>query len=186
MAVMTDQELVLEKKQAISLQGSDKGGRPIVRIVGKNFPGKPKTHQISIVDACFVRVALEPRGNRNASGGLFLSRSSDAWRGGGGGAEGVRAEARAAGARRRGVRGRLHALQRGPRRELPRRRRGPGGVRVPAGRGEGEAARRVLRASRAPVPALPGHLWTAPLQLRVRMCVSVNSSGLLDTSPAIS
>lgn len=36
---MTKQEILLEKKRVITVQGRDKAGRPIVRIVGKNFPG---------------------------------------------------------------------------------------------------------------------------------------------------
>ncbi|KAL5214327.1 hypothetical protein ABZP36_003479 [Zizania latifolia] len=40
MDAMTDQELLLEKKLVITLHGSDKAGRPIVRIVGKSFPAR--------------------------------------------------------------------------------------------------------------------------------------------------
>lgn len=32
--------LLLERSRAITVQGSDKSGRAVVRIVGKHFPGK--------------------------------------------------------------------------------------------------------------------------------------------------
>ncbi|KAF0891242.1 hypothetical protein E2562_009420 [Oryza meyeriana var. granulata] len=34
------EEILLEKKQVITVKGRDKAGRPIVRIVGKNFPAR--------------------------------------------------------------------------------------------------------------------------------------------------
>uniref|UniRef100_A0A0E0KTV5 CRAL-TRIO domain-containing protein n=1 Tax=Oryza punctata TaxID=4537 RepID=A0A0E0KTV5_ORYPU len=40
MDAMTEQEILLEKKRVITVQGRDKAGRPIVRIVGKNFPAR--------------------------------------------------------------------------------------------------------------------------------------------------
>ncbi|XP_052154049.1 uncharacterized protein LOC127772102 [Oryza glaberrima] len=40
MDAMTKQEILLEKKRVITVQGRDKAGRPIVRIVGKNFPAR--------------------------------------------------------------------------------------------------------------------------------------------------
>uniref|UniRef100_A0A0D9W858 CRAL-TRIO domain-containing protein n=1 Tax=Leersia perrieri TaxID=77586 RepID=A0A0D9W858_9ORYZ len=36
----TEMEMLLEKKQVVTVQGRDKTRRPIVRIVGKNFPAR--------------------------------------------------------------------------------------------------------------------------------------------------
>jgi hypothetical protein len=38
--VTTEPELLLDRSRAITVQGGDKGGRAVVRIVGKYFPGK--------------------------------------------------------------------------------------------------------------------------------------------------
>jgi hypothetical protein len=38
----TSPELLLERSRAITVQGADKQGRAVVRIVGKYFPGEFK------------------------------------------------------------------------------------------------------------------------------------------------
>lgn len=54
---MTKQEILLEKKRVITVQGRDKAGRPIVRIVGKNFPGTVAETRHTPVRSCWARDA---------------------------------------------------------------------------------------------------------------------------------
>lgn len=44
---LTDEELLFEKLEAVTIQGADKRGRKIVRIVGKFFPGDSSSCLIS-------------------------------------------------------------------------------------------------------------------------------------------
>uniref|UniRef100_A0A0D9ZP70 CRAL-TRIO domain-containing protein n=1 Tax=Oryza glumipatula TaxID=40148 RepID=A0A0D9ZP70_9ORYZ len=66
MDAMTKQEILLEKKRVITVQGRDKAGRPIVRIVGKNFPGKVAETRHT---RQYVRVGLVTRAARELGGG---------------------------------------------------------------------------------------------------------------------
>lgn len=39
-----DQELLLDKLQVFKIQGRDKHGRSVLRVIGKNFPGVDKIY----------------------------------------------------------------------------------------------------------------------------------------------
>lgn len=162
---MGEPALLLERSRAITLHGRDRKGRAVVRIVGNYFPGSTPYQRFRI---CPDRRRASPCRGGTDGRCLRLVCSARAGRPGGGGAAVVPAGAHPPGDRGPRVRGRVHALPRGSRPQLPRRRCDPRRVRDAAGRGQGEAARRLLRAPGPPVQDLLRHLRALPLQLRVR------------------
>lgn len=61
---LTENELLLKNSEVIKIQGPDKKGRPILRIVGKYFPGMYPYHIILtiviILDLIIMQTKLQP------------------------------------------------------------------------------------------------------------------------------